>query len=217
MKVNGASYDEYLSDAGLGDGCVWPSLYKDSKVATDEVLLVADATADATATSIEIPVTSNAATGWRVRCHDDWVKSFTRSGNGNGVIRVEFDANTSYDEDRVAEILVLGETTGATITLTQSKFVPSIALEPETLTVAADATGAQFAVKANTPWTVTCPVGVSADPASGDGNATVKLSFAANTGAADLTHTITASSTENHVRQVLFFFKNIPNTGTNTT
>ena len=199
MKVNGASYDEYLSDAGLGDGCVWPSLYKDSKVATDEVLLVADATADATATSIEIPVTSNAATGWRVRCHDDWVKSFTRSGNGNGVIRVEFDANTSYDEDRVAEILVLGETTGATITLTQSKFVPSIALEPETLTVTADATGAQFAVKANTPWTVTCPAGVSADPASGDGNATVKLSFAANTGAADLTHTITVSGSDSHL------------------
>ena len=199
MKVNGASYDEYLSDAGLGDGCVWPSLYKDSKVATDEVLLVADATVGASATSIDIPVTSNAASGWRVRCHDDWVKYFTTSGSGNGTIHVEFDANASYDDDRVAEILVLGETTGATIKLTQSKYVPSIALEPETLTVAADATNARFAVKANTPWTVTCPAGVSAEPASGSADATVVLSFAANTGSEDLDHEIKVSGSDSHL------------------
>ena len=202
MKVNGASYDEYLSDAGLGDGCAWPFLYKDSKVATDEVLLVADATVDAMATSVDIPVTSNAATGWRVRCHDDWVKDFTRSGSGNGVIHVEFDANTRYDADRVAQIMVLGETTGATITLTQGKYVPSIALEPETLTVAADATTAKFAVKANTPWTVTCPAGVSADPASGEGDATVTLSFAANGGAGDLTHEIKVSGSDLSVKEL---------------
>lgn len=199
MKVNGAGYDEYLSDAGLGDGCVWPSLYKDSKVATDEVLLVDGITVDATATSVDIPVTSNAASGWRVRCHDGWVKSFTKSGNGNGSIHVEFDANTSYDNDRVAEILVLGETTGATIQLTQSKFVPSIVLEPEALVVAADATTAQFAVKANTAWTVTCPAGVSADPASGEKDATVTLSFAANTGATDLSHEIKVSGSDSHL------------------
>ena len=199
MKAAGGSYDEYKSDVSLDDGCAWPFLYKDSKVATDEVLLVADATADARATSIDIPITSNAATGWRVRCHDDWVKSFTKSGNGDGTIHVEFDANTSYDTDRVAEILVLGETTGATIHLTQSKFVPSIALEPETLTVTADATSARFAVKANTPWTVTCPTGVSAEPASGEGNATVTLTFAANTGAEDLTYAVKVTGSDSHL------------------
>ena len=199
MKVNGASYDEYLSDAGLGDGCVWPSLYKDSKVATDEVLTVTDLTVDATATSADIPVTSNAATGWRVRCHDDWVKDFTRSGSGNGTIHVEFDANTSYDTAREAEIMVLGETTGVTVKLTQSKFVPSFTVEPETLAVAADAVSAQFAVKANTPWAVTCPAGVTAEPASGDGDATVVLSFAANTGATDVTYTVTVSGSDSHL------------------
>ena len=199
MKAAGASYDEYLSDVGLGDGCAWPCLYKDSKVATDEVLTVADMTVEAGATSADIPVTSNAATGWRVRCHDGWVKSFTPSGNGNGTIHVTFDANTSYDTAREAEIMVLGETTGVTIRLTQSKFVPSFTVEPETLAVAADATEARFAVKANTPWAVTCPAGVSADPASGEGDATVVLSFAANTGATDVTYTVTVSGSDSYL------------------
>ena len=199
MKAAGASYDEYLSDAGLGDGCAWPCLYKDSKVATDEVLTVADMTVEATATSADIPVTSNAATGWRVRCHDSWVNSFTPSGSGNGTIHVEFDANTSYDTAREAEIMVLGETTGVTIRLTQSKFVPSFTVEPEALSAAASATSASFSVKANTPWTVTCPAGVTASPAEGTGDATVTLSFAANAGEADLTYTIKVSGSDTHL------------------
>jgi hypothetical protein len=199
MKAAGASYDEYLSDAGLGDGCAWPSLYKDSKVATDEVLTVADVTVDASATSVDIPVTSNAATGWRVRCHDSWVQSFTPSGNGNGTIHVTFDANTSYDAAREAEIMVLGETTGVTVRLTQSKFVPSFTVVPETLSAAASATSASFSVKANTPWTVTCPSGVSASPSEGTGDATVTLSFAANTGETDLTYTIKVSGSDSHL------------------
>lgn len=199
MKAAGASYDEYLSDVALGDGCSWPCLYKDSKVATGEVLTVADATVEATATSVDIPVTSNAETGWRVRCHDAWVKNFTRSGNGNGTLHVEFDANTSYDAAREATIMVLGETTGVTVKLTQGKFVPSFTLEPETLSAAASATSASFAVKANTPWTVTCPAGVSAEPAEGTGNATVTLTFAPNTGETDLTYTIKVSGSDSHL------------------
>ena len=199
MKAAGASYDEYLSDLSLGDGCFWPCLYKDSKVATDEVLTVADVTVDATATAVDIPVTSNAATGWRVRCHDDWVKSFTRSGSGNGTIRVTFDANTSYDSDRVAEVMVLGETTGVTVKITQSKYVPSFTVEPETVAVAADETSARFSVKANTPWTVTCPEGVTAEPAAGETDATVVLSFAANTGQSDLSYTVTVSGSDSHL------------------
>ena len=199
MKAAGASYDEYLSDVGLGDGCAWPCLYKDSKVATGEVLTVADATVEATATSVDIPVTSNAATGWRVRCHDTWVKDFTRSGSGNGTIHVEFDANASYDAAREATILVLGETTGVTVHLTQAKYVPSFTVEPQTLSAAASATSATFAVKANTAWTVTCPAGVSAEPASGNADATVTLTFAENTGETDLTYEIKVTGSDSHL------------------
>lgn len=199
MKAMGAGYDEYLSDTGLGDGCAWPFLYKDSKVATGEVLTVADATVEATATSVDIPVTSNAETGWRVRCHDAWVKDFTRSGSGNGTLHIEFDANTSYDSAREATLMVLGETTGVTVKLTQNKFVPSFTVEPETLAVAADAVSASFAVKANTAWTVTCPAGVMAEPASGSGDATVALAFAENTGAEDKVFTVTVSGSDSHL------------------
>lgn len=199
MKAAGAAYDEYLSDTGLGDGCAWPFLYKDSKVATGEVLTVSDATVEAGATSVDIPVTSNAETGWRVRCHDDWVTSFTRSGNGNGTLHIEFSANTSYDAAREATLLVLGETTGVTVKLTQNKFVPSFTVEPETLAVAADAVSASFGVKANTAWTVTCPAGVTAEPAEGSGDATVTLSFAENTGAEDKVFAVTVSGSDSHL------------------
>ena len=120
MKAAGASYDEYLSDSGLGDGCAYPFLYKDSKVSTGEVLNASDISVAADATSAVIAVTSNAATGWRVRCHDSWVSSFTREGNGNGEIVVGFEPNTT-GADRTAQIMILGETTGLTVTLTQLK------------------------------------------------------------------------------------------------
>lgn len=199
MKAAGAGYDEYMSDASLGEGCVYPCLYKDSKAATGEVLNVSDLTVDALATKAEIPVKSNAATGWRVRCHDSWVKDFTKSGNGDGNIVLTFDANTSYDEDRVAEVMVLGETTGITVKLTQSKYVPSIAVDPATISAPAEATSAQFTVTANTPWTVTCPAGVTAQPASGDGNATVVLTFAANDTENDITYNVTVSGSDSHL------------------
>lgn len=199
MKASGASYDEYLSDSSLGDGCQYPCLYKDSKASTGEVLSVSDVTVDALATSARIAVKSNATTGWRVRCHDGWVKSFTKSGNGDGYIDLSFDANPSYDEDKVAEVMVLGETTGITVKLVQSKYVPSLSVDPETISAPADATTARFEVKANTPWTVSCPAGVTAEPSSGDSDATVVLSFAANGSEEDIIYTVTVSGSDTHL------------------
>ncbi|MBO4264320.1 MAG: BACON domain-containing protein, partial [Bacteroidales bacterium] len=59
--------------------------------------------------------------------------------------------------------------------------VKTFIVSPLTLNVAADATNATIEVVSNVDWTVTFPAGVSGSLASGNGNATIALSFAANT------------------------------------
>ena len=97
---------------------LFPYLYKDSAVASDEVLTVAETvTVASDATSISISVTSNKT--WKVRNHDEWIKTFTKSGTGNGEIEVTFDANTSKTDQKVATFTVIGETTNVKVVLTQ--------------------------------------------------------------------------------------------------
>lgn len=104
--------------SGPQDGNLFPFLYKDSAVASDEVLNVSESvTVASDATSVSIPVTSNKT--WKVRNHDEWIKSFTASGTGNGNIEVTFDANTSKTETKVATFTVIGETTNVKVVLTQ--------------------------------------------------------------------------------------------------
>lgn len=95
-----------------------PYLYKDMAAATDEVLNVTETvTVASDATSISISVTSNKT--WKVRNHDEWIKTFTKSGTGNGKIEVTFDANTSKTDQKVATFTVIGETTNVKVVLTQ--------------------------------------------------------------------------------------------------
>ena len=60
-------------------------------------------------------------------------------------------------------------------------------------------TEASFDITANVPWTVTCPQGVTAEPASGDADATVKLTFAANESTTPVEYTIVVATTSTEV------------------
>lgn len=104
------------------DKALMPMLFVDSKPVSDEVLEVPESVMvfnDATSASIK--VASNKA--WKVRNHDEWIKTFTASGEGNGAIEVTFDALAADAQPRTAEFLVIGETANFTVTLTQK--VPS--------------------------------------------------------------------------------------------
>lgn len=108
------------------DGAALPSLYKDAKPASDEILLVpAKVSVVASATSASIAVQSNKT--WKVRCHDEWITSFTTSGEGNGTIQLTFEANTSKEESKTASIQVIGETTFFTVEFVQNKIATSVA------------------------------------------------------------------------------------------
>ncbi|MCR4859931.1 MAG: BACON domain-containing protein [Bacteroidales bacterium] len=114
-SIGYSSYGAYGSEQS---NAVMPSLYKDSAAPSDEVLTVAENTdVAASATSVSIPVSSNKT--WKVRNHDSWITSFTKSGSGDGTIDITFTANESYEAARTATFTVIGETTNFEITLTQ--------------------------------------------------------------------------------------------------
>ena len=108
------------------EGAVLPMLYKDSKPASDEVLSVPEkVSVVSNATTAKIAVTSNKT--WKVRCHDEWIKEFTKSGEGNGEIVLTFTANESKTDARAASIQVIGETTNFVVEFIQNKIATSVA------------------------------------------------------------------------------------------
>ena len=111
-------------EARSGGAAPYPYLYKDSAAPTDEVLVVEDVTVVASATTATINVNANKT--WKVRNHDEWIKSFAKSEDGKSVV-VTFDANTSTEAARTAEFTIIGETTNKVVTLTQNKIATTIA------------------------------------------------------------------------------------------
>lgn len=122
-------YQTSYSNAGgyssIPEGALLPSLYKDAKPASDEVLILPETVSViADATEAVISVQSNKT--WKVRCHDEWIKDFTKSGKGNGEIKLTFDANASTTESRTASVLVIGETANFTVNFVQNKVATDI-------------------------------------------------------------------------------------------
>ena len=119
-------YTEWITATSLGETEHPVYLYKDSAIASDEVLSAPESVSvSARATSASIAVSSNKS--WKVRCHDGWIKSFTRSGEGDGTIEVEFDANASTTDSRSASFLIIGESTNVTVTLEQGAIATTVA------------------------------------------------------------------------------------------
>ena len=120
------SYGNAGAYSSAQDGAVLPKLYKDAKPASDEILIVPESfSVIAEATTASIPVQSNKT--WKVRCHDEWIKSFTTEGEGDGSIELTFDANSSVEEAKTATIQIIGETVNYNITFVQNKVATTIA------------------------------------------------------------------------------------------
>lgn len=134
VNVSNNKYVQYstgYSSAGAyaspQQGGLLPYLYKDAKPKSEEILVVNDMTVPAFATSAKIKVQSNRT--WSIRNHDEWIKSFTKSGKGDGVIEVTFDEYTNDTEARTATFHIIGEETNFNITFTQAKVAPEMTVE----------------------------------------------------------------------------------------
>lgn len=90
-------------------------------------------------------------------------------------------------------------------------------VSPDKLNVAADATSATLAITANAAWTVSSDnADVTVSPTSGDSNATVTLSFPANTGDAPRTANIRVVCAEANVDVTVPFTQAKPASGNQT-
>ncbi len=78
--------------------------------------------------------------------------------------------------------------------LTVTTAAPVLSATPAATTVAATATSVTWTITSNTDWTIVPGTGVTASATSGNGNADVTLSFAANTGSEAATYTATVSA-----------------------
>ena len=79
--------------------------------------------------------------------------------------------------------------------LTVTKPAPILSASPATTTVSAAKTSVTWSITSNTDWTITPGTGVTPSVTSGNGNADVTLSFAANNSSNDATYTATVSAT----------------------
>jgi hypothetical protein len=73
---------------------------------------------------------------------------------------------------------------------------PVLTLAVTEAEVAADATSYEVALTANVAWEATATEGVTVTPATGEGDATVALAFAANEETSPVTHTVTFTAGE---------------------
>jgi YVTN family beta-propeller protein len=151
--------------------------------------------ASANGSTASFNITSNI--NWTVVSDQNWLSVNPASGTGNGTITVTALANPSA-VIRTATITVSGTGVASqTVTVTQTAGVATLSVSPSILDIeAATGSTATFSVISNTNWTVTPDqTWLTANPASGAGNATVTLTTEANPTASIRTATVTISGT----------------------
>ena len=153
---------------------------------------------EADATSATFDITSD--TEWVVE--GTGVTVSPESGNGNATVTVTFPANEKTEEVTYTVSVKTGDPTVKTpeysVVITQAAFVipPTHTFEvtPTEISVEADATAAEITVEGDVAWTATGE-GVTLEPASGEGNGKIAVSFPANDKAEPVTYTIKVSTT----------------------
>ena len=101
-----------------------------------------------------------------------------------------FTAEGTITRYNVTEELKVWKTSDLTVTTP----APVLSATPAATTVAATATSVTWNISSNTDWTITPGAGVTPSTTSGNGNAEVTLSFAANESTDAVTYTATATA-----------------------
>lgn len=108
--------------------------------------------------------------------------------NGEYYVRFSSYGNLDFTKTEAdAAVVGLADATGA-------KERPVLTLSKTTDTVEATAVEYTLTITSNVAWTAKASEGVTLDKASGEGNGTVVLTFAANTAATPVEHTVTVTA-----------------------
>lgn len=157
---------------------------KVSQLALTPSILVSPATleVDAAGGTVSVDVTSNTAWTVAVPADGSWAVADVASGEGSKKVTFTVAANTAF-EARSVDVTFTAKDKTAAVKITQAAATASLAVSPETLSIAAAGGTLTVDVASNAPWTVTVPEGcgwLTAAPASGEGDAKVTFTVAAN-------------------------------------
>lgn len=144
-------------------------------------------TAEQVGGSFKVTIQTNLAYEVKIPAEaQEWISVVESRAIRTDVVTFLLAENTT-EATRTATVTIEAEGFTKSVTFVQSNTNSEpiyFTVEPtEPIAVAADATTATVSVKANVPWTVTVPEGVTAEPATGSADAEVVLTFVSNVAA----------------------------------
>lgn len=144
-----------------------------------------------------VDVTSN--TSWTVTVPADaaWLTPDAANGEGSKKVTFTAAANEGF-EARSVDVTFTAQDKTASVKISQAAATPALEVSPATLEVEAAGGPQEITVTSNAPWTVTVAEGcdwITAEPASGEGDAKVTLTVAANAALAGRNAVVTFQET----------------------
>ena len=182
---------------------------KVSQLALTPSILVSPATLEVEAAggTVSVDITSNSPWTVSVPADGSWVAPDAASGEGSKKVTFTVAPNTDFAA-RSVDVSFTAQDKKATVKISQKAPDPTLEIKPSTISIDARGGSVELTVTSNAPWTITVAEGwISAEPASGQGDAKVILTVAPSevrtVRSADIIFKETVNNTEKtvHVEQ----------------
>ena len=160
---------------------------------------------DAAGGTVSVDVTSNATWTVSVPSAAGWATPDVTSGERSKKVTFTIAPNTDF-EARSVDVTFNAEDKSAVVKISQTAPTPSLEVSPATLSVDSAGGPLEVNVTSNAPWTVTLPEGcdwMTADPASGTGNAKVVLTVATNIARINRNAVVTIKETVSNIEKTV--------------
>ena len=153
---------------------------KVSQLALTPSILVSPAALEVEAAggTVSVDITSNSPWTVSVPADGSWAAPDATSGEGSKKVTFTVAPNENF-EARAVDVTFTAQDKKATVKISQKAPAPTLSVSPATLSVGDEGGVLEIDVTSNAPWTVTAAEDwITADPASGQGDAKVTLTVA---------------------------------------
>ena len=176
------------------------SSVKVSQLALTPSILVSPATLEVGAEggAVSVDITSNASWTVSVPAEGNWAAPDATSGEGNKKVTFTVAPNADF-EARSVDVTFTAQDKKATVKITQKAPDPTLEVNPIAIFFDAESSSVELRVNSNAPWTISAAENwITVEPASGQGDATVVLTVAANDARTDRSAAVTVKETVNN-------------------
>lgn len=136
-------------------------------------------------------VTTSPTSGhiWTVKVNDDGTYVIMNVDKNKYIqLSTQYKSYGSYAEPQENAVLP------TLVDASEAQIRPILEVSSQSITVVADVTECSFNITSNLSWTITPCKGVTLDKTSGEGNATINLSFVPNDAESEVVYTVTISA-----------------------